>query len=109
MRTGSVVFHGRIAHLREQAPEQGHRLATADDDAARALAHPGLRLRAHPEGGLVAVGPQDALDAYVAALARAGIPLRRLEPTETPLEALFFMLTETAPGGVPRELVGAAR
>ena len=111
MRTGSVVFHGRIAQLREQAPEQGHRLATGDDQRARALAadHPRLRLNEHPDGGLVAVGPQPAVDAFVAAVVRAGIPLRRLELTETPLEALFFMLTESAPGGVPRELAGAAR
>src|SRR3954465_12636213 len=44
MRTGSVVYHGQIAELREQAPEQGHRLITADDDRALELAarHPDL-------------------------------------------------------------------
>jgi ABC-2 type transport system ATP-binding protein len=34
----------------------------------------------------------------------AGCALRGLELTETPLEALFFMLTESAPGGVPVDL-----
>src|SRR5262249_22110973 len=31
MRRGSVVFHGGIAELREQAPEQGHRVSTDHD------------------------------------------------------------------------------
>jgi ABC-2 type transport system ATP-binding protein len=39
--------------------------------------------------------------------------LRTLELSEAPLEALFFMLTESAPGGVPVELdhpaAGASR
>src|SRR4051812_46200908 len=103
MRTGSVAFHGRIAQLRERAPEQGHRLATDDDVRARALAagHARLKVSEHPDGDLVVVGPQAAVDAYVVALVREGIALRRLEVTETPLEALFFMLTEAAPSGVP--------
>src|SRR3954452_2503488 len=44
MRTGSVVYHGEISALREQAPEQGHRIHTDDDDRARELAgqHAGL-------------------------------------------------------------------
>ena len=111
MRTGSVVFHGRIARLREQAPEQGQRLATDDDERALTVAarHSDLDVSEHPDAGLIVVGPQSAVDAYVAALIRDGISLRRLEPAETPLEALFFMLTETAPGGVPVELAGAAR
>src|SRR4051794_29519014 len=111
MRTGSVAFHGRIAQLRERAPEQGHRLATDDDAQARTLAagHARLKVSEHPDGDLVVVGPQAAVDAYVVALVREGIALRRLEATETPLEALFFMLTEAAPSGVPVELAGAAR
>src|SRR4051795_11181658 len=46
MRTGSVVFHGPIDQLRDQAPEQGHRIRTDDDDRALELAgrHPGLRV-----------------------------------------------------------------
>src|SRR3954453_18006127 len=67
MRTGSVVYHGEIAELRERAPEQGHRLSTDDDDE-RALAlaafHPELTATA-VEGGLVVEGPQDEVDAYV--------------------------------------------
>jgi ABC-2 type transport system ATP-binding protein len=115
MRTGSVVYHGEISTLREQAPEQGHRIHTDDDDRARELAaeHAGLQVAAAADGGLVVEGPQQDVDAYVATLVTSGIALRGLELTETPLETLFFMLTESAPGGVPDELdrrpAGAAR
>src|SRR3954447_3247081 len=53
MRTGSVVFHGEISELREQAPEQGHRIRTDDDDRAFGLAarHPGLEVGAAADGG----------------------------------------------------------
>ena len=49
----------------------------------------------------VVYGAQAEVDAYIAALIGSGLALRSLELTETPLEALFFMLTESAPGGVP--------
>src|SRR3954468_10511597 len=38
MRTGSVVYHGSIAELREQAPQQAHRLSTTDDDRTASVA-----------------------------------------------------------------------
>ncbi|MCW3038303.1 MAG: transporter related [Solirubrobacterales bacterium] len=106
MRTGSVVYHGGIAELRERAPEQGHRISTDDDARALALstAHPGLDVSAHPDGGLIAVGAQPDVDAYVRALVADGVALRGLELSEAPLESLFFMLTESAPGGVPADL-----
>jgi ABC-2 type transport system ATP-binding protein len=106
MRTGSVVFHGRIGELREQAPEQGHLLVTDDDERALGHAgrHPDLRVELQPHGGLIIRGPQPELDAYITTLVTRGIALRRLELTEAPLETLFFMLTESAPGGVPVEL-----
>jgi ABC-2 type transport system ATP-binding protein len=105
MRTGSVVYHGEISELRERAPEQGHRLSTDDDERALALAsfHPELSARA-VEGGLVVEGPQDEVDSYVRKLIRSAVTLRGLQRTEAPLETLFFMLTETAPGGVPGDL-----
>src|SRR4051812_3466954 len=115
MRTGSVVFHGEIAELREQAPEQGHRIRTDDDQRALEIAagHPDLRVELGSESDIVVYGRQDAVDRYVRALVSSGMPLRGLELTEAPLEALFFMLTESAPGGVPVELdrrpAGAAR
>jgi ABC-2 type transport system ATP-binding protein len=115
MRSGSVVYHGGIAQLRERAPQQGHRIVTSEDRRALELVgqHPALRVEEDPDEGLVAYGPQSEIDAYVAALIRSGIALHGLALTETPLEALFFMLTETAPGSVPidldRPVAGAAR
>ena len=112
MRAGSVVYHGRIAELRRQAPVQGHRIRTDDD--ARALAmgasHRGLRVVATAAGdepGLVVTGPQPAVDAYVRALVEAGLALRGLALTEEPLESLFFMLTESAPDEPPPPAPGA--
>jgi ABC-2 type transport system ATP-binding protein len=116
MRTGAVVYHGSIAALRERAPAQGHRIATADNAAALLLAddrHRELRVEAGSDGTLVAHGPQQEIDAYISTIVTAGVALRGLELTEAPLEALFFLLTESAPGGVPVDLdpttAGAAR
>jgi ABC-2 type transport system ATP-binding protein len=116
MRSGSVVYHGGIAQLRERAPQQGHRIVTDDDARAVDLAtrHPALRVERGPDDdGLIAHGPQADVDAYITALVTAGIALRGLALTETPLEALFFMLTETTPGSIPidldRPMTGAAR
>jgi len=105
MRTGSVVYHGEISELRKQAPEQGHRILTDDDRRALALAasHPGVQVSAAADRGLIAVGPQTLVDAFVTALVTAGLALRALQLTEEPLESLFFMLTESAPSGVPAE------
>lgn len=96
MRTGSVVYHGGIAELRVRAPTQGHRIWTEDDAAALAFAdgHERVRVERDPEGGLLAHGAQDAVDAFIRRVVSDGIALRRLELTEAPLEALFFMLTE---------------
>src|SRR3954469_16585141 len=107
MRTGAVVYHGGIAELRDQAPEQGHRIETADNLRALAMAphsDPSLRVVAGAGGALIAYGAQEQIDAYITTIVTAGVPLRGLELTEAPLESLFFMLTESAPGGVPHEL-----
>jgi len=98
MRRGSVAFHGTIAELRTKAPDPGHLLSTSDDTRALDVArdrHPGLTVERDPEGGLTVTGPQGQLSAYVADLVRAGVDLHAFTPTETPLEALFFMLTDT--------------
>ncbi len=106
MRTGAVVYHGEISELRKQAPEQGHRLLTDDDPRALELAaaHPGLRATAGVDGGIVLVGAQRDLDALLGKLVGSGLSLRGLALTEEPLESLFFMLTESAPGTVPDDL-----
>jgi ABC-2 type transport system ATP-binding protein len=105
MTTGSVAYHGTIADLRRQAPAQAHLLRTSDDDAALRLAdgRPGLAVA--PVGGQLAVrGTQDAVDAYVSAVVHAGLALRSLTLGEAPLEALFFMLTESSPTEAPADL-----
>jgi ABC-2 type transport system ATP-binding protein len=95
MRAGSVVYHGELSELREQAPEQGHRLSTDDDGRALVLAshHPELAAKLD-EAGIIVEGPQHEVDAYVRALVLSEVTLRGLERTEAPLETLFFMLTE---------------
>ena len=117
MRTGDVVYHGTIDRLREQAPQQAHRIKTSDDTAALVLgqAYPKLQIVAM-DGALHARADQAVIDGYVArlvtaaqadvdtyvrALVAAGLALRGLSLTEEPLESLFFMLTETSPQSVP--------
>jgi ABC-2 type transport system ATP-binding protein len=104
MKTGSVVYHGTIAELRAQAPPQAHLLRTSDDVAALALAggRPGLAV-VPAERQLAVRGTQDAVDGYVSAVVHAGLAVRSLTPGEAPLEALFFMLTESTPSGAPHE------
>lgn len=100
MKRGTVAFHGTIAELRTMAPDPGHRLTTSNDERAldvarqRAERHPTLRVERDPEADLVATGPQPEVAAYVADLVRAGIDLVALNQSQTPLEALFFMLTD---------------
>ena len=96
MRRGTVAFHGTIADLRSMAPDPGHVLSTSHDNRALELAsqHPAVAVDRHPEGDLVVVGSRREVSAYVAALTRADIDLLAFTPTETPLEALFFMLTD---------------
>ncbi|MFD0580244.1 ABC transporter ATP-binding protein [Dactylosporangium darangshiense] len=109
MRTGQVVYHGSIATLREQAPAQAHRLATTDDERSTAVAHRmGLDVTGAADGGLAVRGSQAQVDALIAALVTAGIGLRGLALSETPLEALFFMLTESAPDAPTADLEPAA-
>jgi ABC-2 type transport system ATP-binding protein len=98
MRRGTVAFHGTITALRAKAPDPGHLLGTDDDGRAMALArdrHPALRVEPDVENACLTVtGPPAALSAYVADLVGKGVGLRQLTPTQTPLEALFFMLTD---------------
>jgi len=97
MNRGSVAFHGTIDDLRAMAPDPGHLLRTGDDAQAVTIGrarHPRVLVEHAPDGGLVATGPERELSAYVADLVRAEVPLLAFTPTRTPLEALFFMLTD---------------
>ena len=100
MRRGTVAFHGTIQELRSMAPDPGYALATTADDRALELAEGDHRVTVTRDpddrsSGLVVTGTQDAVSAYVAAIVRHGIQLLAFTPTRTPLEALFFMLTDT--------------
>jgi len=113
MSRGSVSFHGSIAELRAMAPDPGHLLVTTADDRALELAgeHPGLTITRDPDEGLRVVGQEGLVTQYVGALVSAGVGLRAFTPTETPLEALFFMLTDDvahATTGRHSSLEGAA-
>jgi ABC-2 type transport system ATP-binding protein len=95
MSAGSVSFHGSITDLRAMAPDPGHLLRTSADDAALVLSERHQLISVAPaEDALRVVGPDDAVAAYVADLVGTGITLRAFTPTETPLESLFFMLTD---------------
>ena len=84
------------------APDPGHLLSTTDDARAVAIAdrHPGVLVEPDPEAALVVTGPQADVSAYVADLVRADVELLGFTRTRTPLEALFFMLTDDAPEAV---------
>ncbi len=96
LRSGRVVFEGSMSELRQRAPDPAHRLRTSDDHEAliRAKVAPGIRAVPHADDGLAIVAGREYLDAYVIALGRTGIAVRALELEQTPLESLFFLLTE---------------
>jgi ABC-2 type transport system ATP-binding protein len=111
MRSGTVMYHGTIATLREQAPDPAHRLRTGNDPRAIALASNHPRIAAVEADDAIAVrGSQDDVDAYISDLVANGVAVRGLTIDETPLEELFFMLTEPTPKpshGRPHHFTGA--
>ena len=96
LRRGRVVWDGPLERLRAEAPAPVMRLETSDDARALSLARklPRVRIEPAPDRGLtVSAGGAD-LDRLVLHLAVAGIAVRRLEVEQTPLESMFFTLTE---------------
>ena len=95
MRSGAVMYHGTIATLREQAPDPALRIRTTDNARAIALAihHPRL-VAVEADGGVSVRGAQHDVDDYIVDVVASGVALRELTNDETPLEELFFMLTE---------------
>jgi len=93
---GSVVWAGSAAQLREQAPPSAYRLLTSDDRRGAELVRASSRvqLSSHTAEGLVIEAADEALDELVLALAASGIAVRRLELLRSPLESMFFSLTE---------------
>jgi len=98
LRQGTVAFHGTIRDLRGMAPDPGYQLATSDDRRAAELAQAPVTVKADPEGGLAVSGPRADVVTYVQTVVGAGLELLEFVPTETPLEALFFMLTGATRG-----------
>lgn len=110
LRSGRVVFDGTMAEVRAAATDPAYRMGTGDDAAALdAASGSPVDVRRHDDGGLAVVGAQDAVDAYVVALGRAGVAVRSLSMESTPLASLFFHLTEgPATGAVEERPVVAA-
>ena len=100
MRRGAVAFHGTLTELRSMAPDPGYALATSDDHQAMeiGLRHLGVEVTRDDDGTLAVTGPEDAVSSYVAGLVGSGVDLRAFTPTRTPLESLFFMLTDSSEG-----------
>ncbi|WP_433175048.1 ABC transporter ATP-binding protein [Actinoallomurus sp. CA-150999] len=98
MRRGEVVFDGSMGVLRRRAPDPAFRLATSDDERALEIARDTPGIAAAVAGDELLVHAQrDNLDRYVIALGRADVAVRRLDLESSPLEALFFALTEDEP------------
>jgi ABC-2 type transport system ATP-binding protein len=96
LRSGKVVWDGTSTAMRAQAPPASRYLATSDDVRAAQLAAEvrDLTFSRLATGELVVSASDRALDAFVLALGRSGVAVRRLEQSATPLEAMFFRLTE---------------
>jgi ABC-2 type transport system ATP-binding protein len=103
MRDGRSVWHGSMERLRAESPAPAHRLETSDDVRATELAKSDRRLEivADPGGWLTVSADREVLDAYVVALGKAGIAVRRLELLMTALESMFFSLTGEQADPVP--------
>jgi ABC-2 type transport system ATP-binding protein len=91
---GRVRFSGSLRDLSRRASTGSWKVRTSDDDRAAEVA--GVHIRPGP-AGLVVEAAGDQLDRWVLDLAGLGIAVRELVPVRTPLEALYFRLTEGEP------------
>ena len=96
LRRGHVVWDGTAEQLRAESPASAYQFSTSDDGRAVELAehHGGVQLAPADGGGLSLTVATGVLDDYVVALGREGIAVRRLELLVSPLELMFFALTE---------------
>jgi ABC-2 type transport system ATP-binding protein len=104
---GRVVWSGSAAQLRAQAPASAYSLATSDDARSLEIAelHPGVHASRSRTGELEIEMQEQELDSYVLALAQEGVAVRRLELRHSPLESMFFALTDDdaqQPAELPR-------
>jgi ABC-2 type transport system ATP-binding protein len=96
MRGGRVVWHGSAAELAAQAPASAYALVTSHDERALRIAidRPGVRAGRSPRGTLTVQVAEPELDGFVLALSAEAIAVRRLELLASPLESMFFALSE---------------
>lgn len=96
LRGGRVVWNGTLTAMLDQAPTPSVLLRTSDDERAAKMAREwnGLTCRTLESGGLEMTAGESVLDAFVLALARSDIAVRRLEQSVSALEAMFFALTQ---------------
>jgi ABC-2 type transport system ATP-binding protein len=101
LSNGRVVWDGSAGEMRAAAPASAYRLSTSDDVQVLQLAEsrPELRAERGPGGGIVVAAAADAMDGFVVALGRANIAIRGLELSSSPLESMFFALTDP-PGSI---------
>jgi ABC-2 type transport system ATP-binding protein len=98
MKEGRAVWHGSMQRLHAEAPAPAHRLSTSADARAVEIAETAAAVDVVREvEGLTIRADREALDAYVVALGRAGIAVRRLEFEMSSLESMFFALTGERP------------
>jgi ABC-2 type transport system ATP-binding protein len=95
---GRTVFSGPPGKLAAENRELDYRLVTSDPPAARGLADgtPGVEVVSAGDQ-LVIRALVSALDDLVARIVRAGVAVRELTPTVSPLETAFLALTEQQP------------
>jgi ABC-2 type transport system ATP-binding protein len=93
---GRVVWDGPAERMLAEAPPSAYRMSTSDDARALALAEGrvGVRAGRSPGGGLTLEADEGALDPYVLALGQADVAIRRLELSMSPLQSMFFALTD---------------
>jgi ABC-2 type transport system ATP-binding protein len=107
LRSGTAVYDGSVRRLRERAPAPAYRLRTIDDTAALAVAAERAEVVAQPYtgDGLTVRAEAADLDGYVAELVGTGIAVRELRQATSPMEQMFFTLTEAdrAPAAQPAD------
>jgi ABC-2 type transport system ATP-binding protein len=93
---GRVVWDGTAERMLAEAPPSAYRMTTSDDARALALAEgrQGIRVGRSPGGGLTLDADDGALDPFVLGLGEAGVAIRRLELSMSPLQSMFFALTD---------------
>jgi ABC-2 type transport system ATP-binding protein len=97
---GRLVWDGSVGEMRAEAPLSAYQLSTSDDGRALELAEsrPGVTAERSPAGKLVVVASTHAMDSFVLALGHANIPVRGMELSMSPLESMFFALTDPPRG-----------